>query len=225
MTAHADQPVRVLSDVIHDFDDRGLYYRCRHAAGIGRQIYIDPAPCYPHDHARALEEFERLRVIAPLPFPLALFLLSHETTGRTNGTFYDDYAYALDEIEMGGKKICPPLGFIVLSAKRIPIHPAMTRYLVSHEYGHAVAYHLARRAGISIEKFKQQYIDECRPDAGLTYGCGKWHAHVGELIANDFRILVAERESEFWPHPGFARPESVLAVIGFWARAARELRA
>ena len=40
-----------------------------------------------------------------------------------------------------------PIGLICLAGKRIPPHPAMTRYLMGHEYGHGVFYHLARLRG------------------------------------------------------------------------------
>ena len=50
-----------------------------------------------------------------------------------------------------------------------------------------------------------------------SYG-GGWHATVSELFANDFRILVAKSEVEFWPHPGFLRPEELVKVVDFWKR-------
>jgi hypothetical protein len=43
-------------------------------------------------------------------------------------------------------------------------------------------------------------------DPATPYGGGTWHKSPGELLANDFRILVAGVEPEFWPHPGSPTP-------------------
>jgi len=223
MPAHADQIVRVLDAPEHGFDDQGFHYTISHAGSWPRQTTVDAAPAYPHDEQLARAELAHLQRVAPLPFPLAIYLLSHEARSRTNAHYDDGYSREGEQIEIAGVKRYPPIGCIVLSAKRIPIHPAMTRYLVSHEYGHGVMYHLARLRGIDDSKLLTAYVDECRPDTKRTYGCGRWHSNVGELFANDFRILVAEREREFWPHPGFARPDENLAVVGFWTQALKEL--
>ncbi len=59
-------------------------------------------------------------------------------------------------------------------------------------------------------------------DERALYGGGRWHAAIGELFANDFRILVARAELEFWPHPGFPRPETLPVVVEFWEQAISE---
>lgn len=226
MIAHENQVVKVLTNVVHDFDDRGLHYHVAVIPGShAHEVLVDPAPAYPHDVALVTAELDRLRIVAPLPFPLHVLLLSHEARSRSNGMYFDGHDYSGEQVEIGGVKRYPPNGGIVLSAKRIPIHPAVTRYLVAHEYGHGVMYHLARLRGIDDSKFLKTYAEQCRPDASADYGCGRWHANVGELFANDFRILVTEREVDYWPHPGFKRPDELLAVVGFWATAAKELRA
>lgn len=218
------QSVKLLTDPDHGFDDRGLHYQVQHAGSYGREVLVDAAPAYAHDVDLVARELARVQVLAPLPFPLAVLLLSHECVSRTNGTYYDEYNYSGEPTTIGGKTKYPPVGYIVLSAKRIPIHPALTRYLVSHEYGHGVMYHLARLRGVDSQSLLADYRDLCRPNTSHGYGCGRWHANVGELFANDFRILVAEREVEFWPHPGFLRPDELLAVVGWWAQAIKELR-
>lgn len=229
MKAHEDQTVKLLTAAAHDFDDRGLHYHVSVSAGSHEhEVLVDPAPAYPHDGALVTSELEHLRRVAPLPFPLVVLLLSHEARSRSNGMYFDGfdgYNYGAPEIEIGGVKRVPPEGWIVLSAKRIPIHPAVTRYLVAHEYGHGVMYHLARLRGIDDSKLMKTYAEECRPDASAVYGCGRWHANIMELFANDFRILVAEREVDYWPHPGFKRPDEILAVVGFWAKAIKEMSA
>lgn len=225
MKAHEKQTVKLLEAPEHDFDARGLHYHITVDGAHAREVFVDPAPCYPHSEVAATAELERLRQCAPLPFPLTVFLLSLETMSRSNGVYFDGYDYTAEQIEIGGKKLSPPVGAIVLSGKRIPIHPAMTRYLVPHEYGHGVMYHLARLRGITDDQLMATYREQCRPEASTKYGCGEWHHNVMELFANDFRILVADREPEFWPHPGLKRPDENLAVVGFWAKAVKELAA
>lgn len=225
-TAHEDQTVKLLVDASHDFDDRGLHYHVSVSAGShAREVLVDPAPAYPHDSALVERELQHLRRVAPLPFPLVVLLLGHEARSRSNGMYFDGYNYQGEQIEIAGVKRYPPEGGIVLGAKRIPIHPAVTRYVVAHEYGHGVMYHLARLRGIDDSKLMKAYAEECRQDTSASYGCGRWHANVGELFANDFRILVAEREVDYWPHPGFKRPDEILAVVGFWAKAMKEMSA
>ena len=216
MLAHDDQVVELFGEPSYGFDDEGPYYSVRHAGTWGHTTYVDPAPCYPHDVALVQRQFNRMRELAPLPIPMKVAILSREPLERTNGWYNDEHGY--DENDKGS-----PVGVIYLAGKRIPPHPAMTRYLVSHEYGHAVAYHLARFRGETMDQFKTMYLDY-RSNATRDYGCGHWHSNVGELIANDFRILVAGVEAEFWPHAGFARPEDLPALGQFWLEALAILR-
>jgi hypothetical protein len=118
----------------------------------------------------------------------------------------------------------PRRGIIFLCGKRVPPHPAVTRYLVAHEYGHNVEYmlNIARGAqsawdeALSIEYAQVRGL----PDSTLHHGDGgNWHDSIHEIIACDFRILVCETEVEFWPHAGIARPEHVPALAAWWAEA------
>lgn len=220
MKAHDDQVVITLTDPEWGFDDRPPAYFVSHAGCYKREVRVDPAPAYAHDPELVRRELEHLRTVAPLPIPLAIVLLGHEVTSRTNGQFLAECAWS----RKADNEPAPAVGIIILGAKRIPIHPAMTRYLVAHEYGHAVEDELKRRRGLKDGAIKAEYVEKVRPTASTSYGCGRWHANVGELFANDFRILVAEREVEFWPHAGFDRPEQNLAAVGYWAQVARELR-
>jgi hypothetical protein len=218
------QLVEVVSEPSWGFDNEGPSYTIKFPefsdeSSWGTTVKVDPAPCYTHDIELVKDELAHLQEVMPLPIPLKIVLLSHEPVGRTNGTYYNKYLYAQSYENYRW------FGIIVLAGKRIPIHPAMTRYLVSHEYGHGVQYALERLHGLKEDKMEPDYIARLRPDATNNYGPGKWHTNVGELIANDFRLLVAEREQEFWPHANYTRPEQIPALMQFWEKAQRELRA
>ncbi len=223
--------VETKRELYYGFDADGPSYQLSHGGSYNRTFKVDPAPCYTHDEALVRSEFERLQEIAPLPMPLAVFILSHEKVGRTNGEYCDDHAYggvvtSVDYVARDGRQSSryPPVGYIVLSGKRIPPHPAMTRYLVAHEYGHAVQYHLDRLR--DVKDGKPEVLTDyaaVRPTATRAYGCGKWHQALGELFANDFRILVANCELEFWPHAGFENPLTSPVVCKWWALACEEL--
>jgi hypothetical protein len=220
MIHHANQIVKLFtpSELSYSFDGQDPYYTVSHANGYAWQEKVKATPCYAHDVELVEVELARLQTIAPIPYPLIIAVFSHEFVGGTNGFARDGHCY---DYESG--KTRHHIGQICLCGKVIPIMPAMTRYLVSHEYGHVVEDHLERLRGLKDGQFRQQYIAEIRPDAQQRYGPGHWHANVGELIANDFRHVVSERELEFWPHPGFARPHDVPAVVDFWKQAQTDL--
>ena len=184
---------------------------------------VDPYPCYAHDAALVHHEAEVTAAVFPLPADVHICIFDREGPSRTNGftrigTFYNH-----------GGSVKKWEATIVLYGKRIPPHPALTRYLVSHEYGHAVAEHLRRVVGTPCEcgnpdcsrnydesKLYREYEKLRAFKSPEFYGGGTWHASVSELFANDFRIIVAGSETEFWPHPGFPRPEELPAVREFW---------
>jgi hypothetical protein len=49
------------------------------------------------------------------------------------------------------------------------------------------------------------------------YGALTWHTAMGEIFADDFRILIPKIELEHWPHPGIPRPEEVEEIKIWWA--------
>lgn len=186
-----------------------------------RAVAVDPFPAYGHDPVTVEVEAKRATEAFPIPQQVDICVLDREAIERTNG--WCDCAY-----HWSGKEETPRRwsATIVLSGKRIPPHPAMTRYLVSHEYGHAVRHYLSWK---NDEKDGARTLyAEYEKLRGFTtaknYGGGTWHACVEELFANDFRILAVGAEKEFWPHPGFARPEGLPAIVDFWAKAVEEAK-
>jgi hypothetical protein len=186
--------------------------------GSYRTVKADPFPGYGHDPMLVREMAERVENAFAVGFLPTYYVLHHEAEERTNG--HANRAFDYD----GRKKPYPWEPWIVLSGKRIPPHPAMTRYLVAHEYGHVVQWWIEHQRGIEDQAqttFDHEYV-KMRPGASFEYGARNWHREVGELIANDFRICVTGIESEFWPHEGFEHPLKLDVIRGFWARMKEE---
>lgn len=170
---------------------------------------VDPFPGYAHDAKLVKAETKVLAKLFPaFKGNTHIYLPAWEVTGRTNGWASPHYA---GDKEYGAT--------ITLSGKRIPIHPAMTRYLVNHEYGHVVQYWVER--GYKVKNLPTAYCKDVRKYTANNryYGGRTWHATPGEIFANDFRIAAAEAEIEFWPHMGVKRPDAVPAVGKFWEAA------
>lgn len=184
-------------------------------SSYGHQVKIDPFPCYGHDMVLVEEIAEQVEACFPMDVEIDYFVAEFEAMDRCNGFAQRDYDYS------GNKEPYPWEPMVCLSGKRIPLHPAMTRYLVPHEVGHIAQWWIEKLRGLKDDELRKQY-QQLRPETNFGYGGRKWHANVGELIANDFRILVCGLETEFWPHPGFARPDEVLAVVEFWEKAVAE---
>ena len=173
-----------------------------------RTFKVDPFPCYTHDE-------ERVKVMADLcqnafPVPnLNIYILSHEMIDRINGLSYEQPSYSEEEkipCKCGCGELKTRYGQIlniVLSGKRIPVLPSMTRYLVTHEYGHVAFYYIVRKMGYQdgdIEKIEKEYLELRGIEYKKNISLNKWHNTASEIIANDFRILFTKQEMEFYPH-------------------------
>lgn len=175
---------------------------CRWHGPDSYSAALDPTPAYQHDQDVIAETLDHVITCAPLPWPGTIWLSPHEEISRTNGwsgrsTRYDEET----------EKWVVDRGVIFFSAKRIPPHPAVTRYLVAHEYGHQANYLIAEQQGV-------EYTDIAKDYAGMRgldwndgkYGAGTWHSSAVEVLACDFRLVVTGVEPDYWPHPGIERP-------------------
>lgn len=156
-------------------------------------VYVDPFPCHTHNSELVAEEVKHIANICKLP-QYKVYILPYEDIGRCNGHATENLDY-----EKGTGKSAP-YPHVVLYGKRIPIMQSMTRYLVAHEFGHVVHYYLAHKMGKTRDEFTQFYAENIRKiEVCKDYGY-KWPLNTGEVIANDIRICLFNRELEFWPH-------------------------
>lgn len=168
-------------------------------------VEVDPFPCYAHNNAVVEAEVRDIEAKIDLPFKPRYFVLPYEGASRTNG-------YA-DGNEYHGEN---PQPYIVLQGKRICIHPAITRYLVAHEFGHVVQVNLQHFLKLKWDEFCEFYAKEVRKiPYEKRYGGLHWHINTGEIIANDIRVGVLGKEAEFWPHE-VAHPWAVPHVSEWW---------
>lgn len=177
---------------------------------------VDPFPCYAHDRALVESELNRTAGLFPLPFPVYLYVSAFECEGRTNAHASTGYDYDAKQVD---GEYPTGNGTIVFSGKRIPITPAMTRYLVSHEYGHLVEEALKKAKRLDIDEYAK--MRGCEPRGTDFYGGRTWHKAFGEIFANDFRIIICDREPEFWPHP-VSHPNADKTLIEWWIAQAEQ---
>lgn len=208
--------LNVLAEAVWDFRD-GQPRWLEPASGRTSGAF-DPFPGYRHDETTARAAVDVVTAAWPLPWDIGVHLADREDTGRTNG-----YSHLHVTTRREGERWVEsdPAGLILLSGKRIPPHPAMTRYLIGHEYGHHVEWALNQRAGadhLCGDAAARRYLTvRDLDDSALFHGDGgRWHNSVHEILACDFRILVTGIEPEFWPHPGVPRPEEVPGLACWW---------
>ena len=175
-------------------------------------VRVDPHPCYAHDALLVKAELEHCDEVFPLPQDTHIYLLNRERLDRCNADAFTDAVYKSPRRQ----------GIIRMDGKRIPPHPAMTRYLVAHEYGHLAARWLAlQNCQDDWRQWEREYaVLRGIPDQPASYGGRTWHLCTSEIVANDFRVLIARREEEFWPHEVPTLREVFHGpVYSFWAEA------
>lgn len=196
------------------FDDKGPFVRVGRVGDWKTTLYVDPTPCFTHDLELVKTTLALCESSFPLPKPVSLYVISFEGTGRTNGQTHHESDYK--EKSEHDEYITYPL--IALFGKRTPIHPAMTRYLVAHEYGHAVDRAIASKryaGGDPCSALHKDYAKMRGLPEISSYGPTTWHLATTEVIANDFRVLVMGIEKEFWAHP-VPMPSEVPEVVAWW---------
>jgi hypothetical protein len=205
-------------DLEWGFDSKEPSVTLRDHNSYARTTYVDPFPAYAHNLALVAQQVKEVTDAFPITWPVTFYILSNEVTSRTNAwAVASDHDYNKPLPENAPEKY-ERTPYIVFSGKRIPIMPAMTRYLVAHEYGHIVEDWVAYQRGQKDGDLLREYAALRGVEFPKSYGGGTWHATPGEIFANDFRILVTKKEAEFWPHP-CSHPSDTLAVIGWWEKA------
>jgi hypothetical protein len=194
-----------------------------------RRATFDPFPGYAHDLDVVTSMAGRVQALCPPLYDIELWVADREETSRTNGFSYADESGHYETADGEREWVTdPPAGFIVLSGKRVPPHPAMARYLVAHEYGHHVEYMCNKLRGAHYLS-ADDTADEYRQVRGLPadtvrHGSGGiWHRAVAEVFACDFRVLVCGIETETWPHPGIPRPGEIAGLDKWWAATLSQL--
>lgn len=214
------------ADTRWNFDTNNCELSWRSGAGYNHVQVVDPCPCYQHDGGLVAEMLSLCTGRFPVgPSTPTIYIAPLETIGRSNGCTHHDYDYN-DPAYGQGRGKAPYRPTIVLWGKRIPPHPGMTRYLVTHEYGHVAEEVLWVRLGFrSKAEFQGFYAGFRGHRADIrSYGPGTWHLATGELVANDFRICVCNTEPEYWPHPGVAHPDGLKQIRELWCDWAEAFR-
>jgi hypothetical protein len=199
-----------VTDLIYDFNETTPYI----ALQDHRTEKVDPFPAYPHDLKLVKECVRNITSLFPISWNVTFYVLPYEFLSRTNA-YAQSMAHNYDKKkkELNGEEF-ERTPYIVLSGKRIPIMPPMTRYLIPHEYGHIVESWIAAKRGKKSTELLNDYSKMRKISFPKSYA-GNWHRSPGEIFANDFRIVVGLAEVEFWPHP-CKHPLEVQSVIDWW---------
>lgn len=191
--------------------------------GWGRNIEIDPFPTTVTDVKIVEERVPVIESKFPIGTILQWVILPHEVMERSNAWANYDYLYC-DNTEEGSliQKKHKMTGLVVFSGKRGNIHPAMTRFLVAHEYGHQVDYWInalmkAEEDSRDEDLFHKRYAEvrglEFKDDT--NYGGGNYHDSLVEIIADDFRIVMGETDPDFYQH-SCVNPLDCPSIIQYW---------
>ena len=179
---------------------------------------LDPFPCYSHNVELVADIMNDLVERAPLDVPVEVHVSGFDDTHHTNG--WATYTYTSDFDKQLDKWTYDYTGHIFLSGKRTPLHRAMTRFVLPHEYGHNFMYALERvrdqdDMGVMLDYCKMRGIEN-----NMEYGARRWHLNAKEVFACDFR-LWAGYEKEHWPHPGIDLPDA--KTKRWFSKAAKEI--
>lgn len=175
-----------------------------------RQESVDPFPCYSHDSNLVEKLVNQYESSINLKFKPKYFILPFEGESRTNGCACANEQWNKED---EGRILSP---YIVLYGKRICLHPAMTRYLTSHELAHVVHYNVETILGQhKNEEFEREYAKIRGIDYNAKYGAQNWHNNIGEIIANDIRIILFNSELEFWQH-NVEFPTKNKKLVSYW---------
>lgn len=202
--------VKKPEELIWDFCGEHPYYRVNKlSSDFYEDIKIDPFPCTSHNMEIIKKEVEVVERHFPIGSLLQWIIIPHEFISRSNA--YASY----EEIWRDERKEKNKLdAWIVFCGKRTNIHPAMTKFLVSHEYGHQVDYwitHCMMEEEKSNDRdiFRKKWAEvrgiEWSNDEG--YGAGRYHNSITEMIADEFRVVVMDRDTDFWQHDVY-KPDS-----------------
>jgi hypothetical protein len=147
-------------DLNWEFDSSQPSYKIKTGEWF-RTERVDPFPAYAHDPKLIATEMRKATAAFPIEFKVKVFSMDREVLGRTNAhaSWENDW-----DKQKGKTNRTPFFPYIVMSGKRIPPHPAMTRYLAAHEYGHIVEgldQILPRPAGIR-QHFPYEEYEELR---------------------------------------------------------------
>lgn len=193
-----------------------------HTEVHGHSGEFDPFPAYPHDADLVQRCAEAVTLCCQPLWDVDLYIANREEIGRSNG-----YSRAQKQnVWVDGEcRDGPHRGLIVLSGKRVPPHPAVTRYLVAHEYGHHIEWMLniargARHVHDETDMMAEYNLIRSGGRLSTHHGSGgTWHNSLHEVFACDFRILLCDTEPDYWPHPGVERPDDNKALHRWWADA------
>lgn len=209
--------VDVCAEADWRFRDSRPHWGPQRRSGSG---VFDPFPAYAHPLAVVEEAAKFVEQMCPPLWDVELYVTDREEEGRSNGysNLHEGQSYVDGEWVKD-----TPVGLIVLSGKRVPPHPSVTWYLVGHEYGHNVEWMLSIARGAKHGHDEALIAEYAKarglPEAVMHHGSGgRWHDSVHEIFACDFRILVCDVESSYWPHPGIPHPHET-DISDWWGDA------
>lgn len=214
--------LQVMTEAEWSFRDNAPKWRWRDYRSVGT---FDPFPAYPHNFDDVVEAAGYVQDCCTPRWNVELFVADREEAGRSNGfsTVRESGRYVGDEYVKD-----PLTGLIVLSGKRVPPHPAVTRYLVAHEYGHNVQWMVSNLKGMTTvhdTSWMDEYVEVrgLGPEHRHHGSGGRWHDGIDEIFACDFRILVCEVEPDYWPHPGITYPTILPRLVDWWRQITEEM--